>query len=96
MSRPTIEAFWIDNENAAKFAEHGLSVGQVDQMLDSAFVTLRNRSDRRGLYLVIGRDHGGMCIAVPIEPTHQRGVWRPITAWGCKRGEQTHLERQGG
>ena len=85
----------IDEENEAKFAEHGLSERQVLQILENYFITLRNRKERRGLYLVIGRDNGGRCIAAPIEPTREADVWRPITAWPCKNHEQDRLKGAG-
>jgi len=93
MSSPRIEAFLIDDENEEKIASHGLSVRQVLQLLDNGHVVLRNRKRRRGLYLIIGSDSGGACIAVPVEPTHETAVWRPITAWSCKPHERTLLER---
>lgn len=93
MSSPRIEAFLIDDENEEKFAAHGLSVIQVLQVLDNVHAVLRNRKRRRGIYLIIGRDDGGTCIAVPVEPTHELTLWRPITAWPCKPHEKTLLEK---
>ncbi|MBI2919438.1 MAG: hypothetical protein HYY01_15805 [Chloroflexi bacterium] len=92
-SSPRIEAFLIDNENEEKFAVHGLSASQVLQVLDNVHVVLRNRKRRRGVYLIIGRDDGGACIAAPVEPTHEAMLWRPITAWPCKPHEKTTLEK---
>jgi len=95
MSSPRIEAFLIDDENEEKVAAHGLSVRQVMQILDNVHVVVRNRERRRGLYLIVGRDDGGACIAVPVEPTYEATLWRPITAWPCKRHEKTILEKSG-
>lgn len=95
MSSPRIEAFLIDDENEEKIATHGLSARQVSQVLDNVHLVLRNRRRRRGLYLVIGRDNGGACIAIPVEPTHEATLWRPITAWPCKSHERTSLEKSG-
>lgn len=95
MSSPRIEAFLIDDENEEKFAAHGLSVHHVRQVPDNVYVILRNRKRRRGLYLVVGRDNGGRCLAVPVEPTRKAGLWRPITAWPCKTHERTMLEKSG-
>ena len=89
MSRnPKIAGFYFDELNEDKFAEHGLSSRQVAQILDSDYYVVRNRKRRRGFYLIIGHDHGGKCLAVPIEPTSEKGFWRPITAWPCKAAEQ--------
>ena len=94
MSSSEIADFLIDEENEDKFAEHGVSVRQVLQILDNQYLLKPNRKGRRGLYLVIGRDNGGSCISVPIEATHVVDLWRPITAWLCKASELAQLERR--
>ena len=94
MSRPTIRAFVMDDENAEKFAGHGLTDRQVDQVLDSPFLHYRNRRGRRAARLVVGRDHGGRCIVIPIEPTGTPGVWRPVTAWRCSETYEARLKRE--
>ncbi len=93
MSRPRFEASLIDDENEEKITSHNLSVRQVMQVLDNVHIVLRNRKRRRGLYLVIGMDNGGACVAVPVEPTNQATAWRPITAWPCKANEHAVLEK---
>lgn len=95
MSSPRIENFLIDDENEEKFAAHRVSARQVVQILDNVHIVLRNKRGYRGVYLVIGKDNGGACIAVPVEPTHDPILWRPITAWPCKPGERTLLEERG-
>ena len=91
MSRIDIEAFAIDDDNEEKFASHGLTATRIVQVLDGPMVVVPNRKARRATYLLIGRDHGGGCIAIPIEPTFDPTVWRPVTAWPCKRHEQARL-----
>ena len=92
MSRPLIEAFLIDDLNETKIIAHGLSIRQIIQVLENRHAVIPNRKQRRGIYLVIGRDNGGSCISIPVEPTHEFSVWRPITAWRCKKNEQTLLK----
>lgn len=92
MSSIVIEDFLFDETNEEKFAEHGLTDKSVIQVLENPVVVVRNRRNRRAAYLVIGRDFGGQCIAVPIEPTHEPTLWRPVTAWRCKQGEETRLD----
>lgn len=94
MSSPTIEEFLIDDLNETKISSHGLSVRQVIQVLENKHVVVPNRKHRRGLYLVIGIDNGGNCIAIPVEGTYDSKLWRPITAWFCKDSERTRLERK--
>ncbi len=72
-------------------ARHGISPRQVIQVLDSEHIIVPNRGKRRGAYLLIGRDHGGACISVPVEPTRDRTLWRPITAWPSKNHERARL-----
>jgi hypothetical protein len=91
MSRPTIADFLFDDSNEAKIASHGLTARQVMHILDSPFTRVANRRGRRAEWLLIGRDHGGRCIAVPVEPTHDPTLWRPVTAWPCKGHEAARL-----
>jgi uncharacterized DUF497 family protein len=93
MSSPLIETFLFDDENEEEFSNHGLSTNNVLQILDNFYVILPNRKHRTGKYLIIGRDNGGNYISTPIEPTNINGIWRPITAWKSKKGEETILRK---
>lgn len=88
-----IDAFMIDEDNEAKFWQHGLAADDILQVIDGPHIIERNRKERRASHLVIGRDRAGVCIAVPVESTHDRRVWRPVTAWRCKESEQARLSR---
>ena len=81
----------LDDENVDKMWEHGVRPEQVMQVLDNRPAVIVNRRERRGLYMVIGRDDGGACITIPIESTSDPLVWRPITAWPCKDQEEARL-----
>lgn len=94
MSSPVIEDFLIDDLNETKIGSHGLSVRQIIQVLENKHIIIPNRKRRRGLYLIIGRDNGGNCIAIPVERTYDSRLWRPITAWSCKDSERTLLEKK--
>lgn len=88
MVSPRIAGFVWDVE---KVGRHGLSEWQVDQVLTNEHLVIRNRKARRALYLVIGRDNGGACLAVPVELTRSPMLWRPVTAWRCKDHEDARL-----
>lgn len=93
MSTPIIASLFWDDENIAKAAEHGLAFERVDEVLDDpGRVVAANRKERRGLYLLVGRDHSGAAITVPVGPTHDQYMWRPVTAWLSKDTEQTMLQ----
>lgn len=91
MSTPDIADFLFDDDNEEKMARHGMTPRSVAQVLDNEHVVVTNRKMRRGLYLVIGRDHGGAAITIPVEPTHDPSVWRPLTAWPSKKHEVARL-----
>jgi hypothetical protein len=91
LSTPVVEAFLFDDDNEEKLWQHGLTPGQVMQILEWPHRIKRNRKNRRASHLVVGHDDQGRCIAVPIEPTHDRMIWRPVTAWLCKPHEETWL-----
>ena len=81
MSRLRMDGFVFDEQNEEKFAQHGLTVAQVDYVLyDAPGYVVKNRKRRRAKYLLVGRDSSGMCIAVPLEGTTERYIWRPVTA----------------
>lgn len=88
---PRILDFAFDDENEDKVAAHGLTIDQVAEVLDNRNVVKPNRRRRRAAWLVIGRDAAGQCIAVPVEPTHDSNIWRPVTAWRCKSHEEAWL-----
>ena len=92
MSIPRIDGFLIDDENEDKFGRHGLSPRAILQVLENEHVIVPNRKRRRARYLLIGRDNGGACLAIPVEPTREAGIWRPITAWRCKPAELAKLD----
>lgn len=96
MSSPLIDTFLFDEENEDKISARGLSLRQILQVLDNMHIVLKNRKRQRGVFLLIGRDDGGSCIAIPVERTHRPTLWRPITAWPCKTGELTILKKMRG
>jgi hypothetical protein len=91
LSSLVVESFWFDDDNEDKLWSHSLTPTQVLQVLDSPHTIKRNRKERRASHLIVGRDHQGRCIAIPVEPTHERGLWRPVTAWFCKEHEEAWL-----
>ena len=94
MARVAVAEFLWDDDNEDKVAQHRLTPWQVDEVLDGVYRLDPNRTSRRAPYLLIGRDYSGQCIAVPIEPTDEPTVWRPVTAWRCKRSEWARLAQQ--
>lgn len=92
MSSLAILDFLFDDDNEDEMARHGITPEMALQVLENPMVVLPNRKGRRASYLIIGRDRGGACLAVPVEPTHEPNLWRPVTAWRCKERERARLD----
>jgi hypothetical protein len=94
MSMPDVADFVFDDENEDKIAAHRLTQRRVLQVLENAHIIVPNRRGRRAPFLIVGRDNGGACISIPIEPTNYPLAWRPVTAWPSKENERQRLEHR--
>ena len=92
MSMPDVADFLFDHENEEEMAVHGLTPRRVIQVLENKHIVVPNRRRRRAQYLIVGRDNGGASITIPIQPTGDPLVWRPVTAWRSKDHERQRLE----
>ncbi len=93
MAWQDIVGFQITDTAIEKFWAHGIGADQVEAVLDHHWIVIRNRSERAAPYVLLGRDHQGRCLAIPIVPAYD-GIWRPVTVWYCMRNESARL-RQG-
>jgi hypothetical protein len=73
--------------------EHGIRPRQVLQVLDNGPCLGRNKKHETASHVMVGRDNGGMCITVPIQATHQAGLWRPVTAYPCSKPDEIREAR---
>ncbi len=87
MPTARVSEFLFDDDNEEKMWVHAVTIEAAMQVLDHPFAVVANRKYRRAKYLVIGIDHQGRCLAIPIEETTDAELWRPITAWFCKKSE---------
>lgn len=74
----------FDAVNEAKFADHGVTVLDVLDVLDLEPRFFINRRARRASHVMVGRTRSGRVLIVPIEDWG-RGVWRPVTAFEANR-----------
>jgi uncharacterized DUF497 family protein len=82
-----------DDENEAHIAEHGVTIREVNQMVENRHIILRNRRDGRAPLLLVGRTHGGDVLCVPIEATNDPDVWRPVTAFPASDAQISLLSK---
>lgn len=91
MPRVQVARFDIGERAAAKFWAHGIRTDEVEAVLEHRWVVTRNRAGHAAPFLLIGQDNQGRCLTIPIFPTADPLVWRPVTAWPCKPGELAKL-----
>jgi uncharacterized DUF497 family protein len=71
----------FDDENEAKFARHGVTIDDVQQVFDKWPRFYRNRPDRRASHVMVGPTRSGRLLVVPLEEWGPEGLWRPVTAF---------------
>ena len=86
-----IEEFDFTERSIEKLWRHRIEPEQLYAALAGRHVVTRNRPGRAAPYILIGRDGQGRCLAIPVVPTDDPLIWRPITAWYCKLSEIAKL-----
>lgn len=76
-----VDGLLFDDENEAKFASHGVSIDEVQDVFDGKPRYYRNRRARRAPFVMLGPTFDGRLLVVPIEPVGTSGLWRPVTAF---------------
>ena len=85
---PVVTGFIFDDRALDKMAAHGISERRAFQVLEERHIIVPNRKGQAAPYLVIGRDRGGAYITLPVFPTWDEELWRPVTAWPSKDREK--------
>jgi hypothetical protein len=96
MARIDIADFRITPITETKFWSHSINADQVYAVLDHFWTAIRKRKDRAASHILLGTDHQGRCIAIPINATEDPFIWRPITAWPCEPREAAILRKARG
>ena len=91
MARIPIPESELNHRTEQKIWVQGITRRQIEEILRNRWIVLTNRRNRAADYVVIGRDDNGRCIPVPILPTEDPSIWRPVTAWYCKASEAARL-----
>ena len=78
--RIDIAGLLFDDDNEAKFAQHRVTPGEVQQVFDRQPRFYRNRPDRRASIVMVGPTARGRLLVVPLEAVGG-GAWRPVTAF---------------
>ena len=75
-----IAGLLFDDENEAKFAQHRITPGEVQQVFDRQPRFYRNRPGRRASIVMVGPTARGQVLVVPLEEVGG-AIWRPVTAF---------------
>lgn len=94
MVRIRILDFVITPEISAHMWEHRVDAEHLYSVISGNYIVRPNRAHRAAPYLVIGEDDEGRCLAIPVVPTDDPNIWRPVTAWRCKASEAAKLYRR--
>ena len=82
----------FDAVNEAKFADHGMTIIDVLDVMDLEPRFFVNRRARRASHVMVGPTHSGQVIVVPIEDWG-RGVWRPVTSFEANQWQVRRYRR---
>ena len=81
--------FEWDEGNQEHLARHGLSPGDITEVLSNDNVFADNPRGAEGTIRMIGKTNGNRLLTVVLQPTTDRGRWRPVTGWPATGAEKT-------
>ena len=76
------------------WARH-ISADQAQQVLTNEHIVVSKKEGATASHLLIGRDHGGRCLTLPMVETSDRGTWAVVTGWPSAPREEARLGRAG-
>jgi hypothetical protein len=94
VARIVIDDFKLTDQALTHAAWHGIGLDQIFSVLDHFWIVTPNRGDRAASHILFGTDDQGQCLAIPISRTDDPVVWRPMTAWYCKKREAAILRQR--
>lgn len=84
----------FDDANLAKLATHGLTMRDALEVLDEDPRLMRGSTSENAPYVLIGPTAVGTMVTLPIDPTHEPGVWRPRTGYPSSEREIARYEER--
>jgi hypothetical protein len=86
-----IEEFDLPEWSIEKLWRHRIDPKQLYAVIAGRHIVTRNRRGRAASHVLIGLGDQGRRLAIPVVPTDDPLIWRPITAWYCKPSEGAKL-----
>jgi hypothetical protein len=88
-----VSGFQIDDRNTPKLRRHEVSVREAYEVLWECPRAFRNHS-RGAPWILVGPTFGGRMITLPLDPTDERGIWRPRTGYDSSAKEKRRYARE--
>ena len=76
------------------YEKHAVSPQEIAEAQAGAPAFFENIGKRRAPIVMAGPTQAGRMIAVPLEPTERKGVWRAVTAFEANAHHQERYEKE--
>jgi hypothetical protein len=84
----------FDDRNRDHMHENGVSMEVAFEVVDGEPRALPNHVEDGAALLLVGPTSIGM-VTLPIDPTHEYGVWRPRTGYPSKSSDVSRYNKMG-
>ncbi|MCE2470241.1 MAG: hypothetical protein J4F32_07005 [Dehalococcoidia bacterium] len=82
---------------ARRYDKHIVAQREVMEVFrGNPVYTLNSGDNRRAPLIMLGPTRSARMIVVPLEPTHRRGVWRPVTAFEANAHHRGRYQKERG
>jgi uncharacterized protein (DUF488 family) len=76
-----------------QFRKHAVSEREIREVHAAEPEYFENEGEgRHAPVIMLGPTKAGIIVAVPLEPTHRNGVWRPVTAFEANARDKGRYE----
>lgn len=79
-----------DDANREELAAHGVAPGEVEALVAADAWAAEAHPAYPEQVRVIGRTPAGRWLTVPVAPTADPAVWRPVTGWDATPAERAY------
>ena len=80
---------------ARDYRKHRVTVAELQEVLEGAPLFAENPTPtRRAPVIMVGPTDAGRLIVAPLEPTHESGLWRPVTAFEANAHQRLTYEQR--
>jgi hypothetical protein len=78
------------DQNVSHLAKHDVAPDDVYAVLRNLPIFFYNSPGRTATHAMVGVDERGRVLQIAILPTHEPGVWKPITGWESRKARSAY------